>query len=374
MVAEKGVGDPTVQQVYEALQHITNNLPAGQSADLALKAIIGESLLDVSKAFTNTILKSQGVVLGRLDRIRELDCLIPPAAGFAAPSAGAIDSELNRLWIGGFGVWSKTDNDTYVLGSDYKSQGIAVGYDRLVDSVPGLRLGLSASFSSGTIDNNDDRTEINVDSIGVGVYGSYLHSSGVFVDATVAYSQAQNSYNISVPGNVVKQGDFDINAWQFGARVGYVYRVDKFQIVPTVGVRFINFDQKGWSENITAGQGQPLALANWFGKTKDHQIDVPIQVKFNGTFELGSATVIPEVRLGWTYAAKRATNGTNVGFVGSTQSAQLYGIKPDRSTFQVGAGVKIKTPGSVDIFINYDLDAASNFKAHQLTGGLGITF
>jgi outer membrane autotransporter protein len=115
-------------------------------------------------------------------------------------------------------------------------------------------------------------------------------------------------------------------------------------------------------------------VANFYAKHSDHQVDIPLQVKFNTTIEAGSARITPELRLGWTFVAKKPDNVMNVGFVGSNLTTRIEGVKPRTNTFQAGAGLKVATDGALDVYLNYDLDAGSGYKHHNASLGLGFEF
>ncbi|MDR1164361.1 MAG: autotransporter domain-containing protein [Deltaproteobacteria bacterium] len=349
------------------------DMPLASNPELALKQLIGESLVNVSTAVSQTTLKAQGLVYGRLDRIREIEGLTPPAAGAYAPSAGD-GGELNRVWVGTFGMWTDVSDRDHVFGYDYKTTGFALGYDRVVESVPGLRLGISTSFSYGTMDTNDRATTVDIDTAGVGLYASYLTSVGVFVDGSISYSRAKNDYDTTFIYGSRKSGSFDIDSWQFGARVGAVLKANNFQFIPSVGVRFLTIDQEGWAESIATTDPVLAALANRFDGLKDHQVDIPIQLKINTTIESGSMKFVPELRLGWTIAAKRADDSLRVGFIGSPERFEVSGVKPVRNAFNAGLGFKLVTGSGADVFLNYDYEGASGFKNHQVGVGIGYEF
>jgi outer membrane autotransporter protein len=329
-------------------------------SELLIRQTIGEVALGVSNAVANTIFKANSVVLGRLDKIHTADLNTPPAAG---------EGLLNRAWIGGFGSWAKQDDTDNVAGYKYEAGGFALGYDRTFDGVPGLILGISTSFSFGEIKSNHSLGKIDTDTFGIGIYGSYKFDSGLFLDGTLGYSTADNDAEVTSPLGR-KTGSFDIDSWQFGVRGGWIFQAGSFEITPSVGVRYLHLKQDGWQERVTAG----LAVPNWFGGYNDDLVEIPLQVKINTTIEAGDAKVTPELRLGWTYAAKELDNRLDMGFVGFGGSTPIWGIKPERSTFQIGAGVKIKVNDTVDVFANYDLDVAKDYRDHKASVGIGFEF
>jgi hypothetical protein len=358
---------PLTQKLESAIEDISVKTPNPKLAEEAYKQLVGESLVNVSASVSSTVLKTQGVVFNRLDRVREIEMtdLTPPAAG----SGG----ELNRVWVGGFGVWAKEDDSPTVSGYDYSGGGVSLGYDRAVAAVTGLRFGISASYSNGQIKNNDDRTTVDLSTLGVGVYGSYLLPINLFFDANVAYANTKNDYatNLIVGGQ--KTGSFDVNSWMYGLRMGYVFRGDGFQVIPSVGVKYVSLRQGSFADNLDkAAQGN--TVANAYRSRTDHQVDIPLQVKFNSTVQAGSVTLTPEFRLGYNFAVDKLDNAMNVGFVGSTETYELNGTRPRGDSFQGGVGLKLNTGGVLDAYVNYDLEASKNYVSHNASLGFGFDF
>jgi outer membrane autotransporter protein len=342
-------------------------LSNSHSQVLALSQLTGEYAANIAPAVSTTIMKSQNVVYGRLDRIREveMEMLTPPAAG----SSG---DEINRFWVGGFGVWADEDNNGAITGYDYSAGGVSLGYDRKVYSVPGLLVGVSGAFSKGDMDDKNGLTSADIDTIGVGVYGSYTIDNSVFVDASVGYARANNDVTTNLVLGGQATGSFDIDSWQFGVRGGAIIQNGGVQFIPSVGVRYSTIKQDAWIESVTGNAG--TFVAHHFNKVSDHQVDVPVQMKINSTFQSGIGSFTPELRLGWTYTASKPDHLIDPAFVGANNSKRIAGIKARTNTFQAGAGIKINTGGVVDIFANYDLDAGDGYKNHNGSLGLGFEF
>jgi outer membrane autotransporter protein len=311
---------------------------------------------------SDVALKTQRVVFGRLDIIRSTNTLTPPAAGS--------EDALNRIWLGGFGTWANQKNDNDVYGYKYRSGGFAIGYDRHVDSLPGLILGISGGFSSGKLESDDDHFTMDLKTAGFGFYGSYTASNKFFVDASLAYATSQNEYDVDLVLGGKKSGDFDITTLQLGTRVGGIFETGDFVITPSIGLRYLNYKQKGFTERST----NALIPANFFAETSDHMLEIPLEVRFQKEIKGASATFIPELRLGVTFVGQKPDNAIRVGFAGTNESIEIFGSKPKTTYFQGGFGVKIETSSMVDFFINYDLNAASKYMDHRLSAGLGFEF
>jgi outer membrane autotransporter protein len=347
--------------LYSALKAV-NGVSDPVLAELALKQLIGESLLGVSDAAGDIALKTLGIVYGRLDAVRTRSTLTPPAAG--GPE------DLNRVWAGGFGTWARQDDRDGIYGYSFRSSGFALGYDRKVAAVEGLTLGASAAFSSGGLDGNAGLSTVDIDTFGLGLYGSYAHGSGFFVDASVSYAVSSNESEVVLVTGGRKTGSFDASVWQLGARFGYAFRTGSFAVTPSVGIRFLSYRQEAWTEKVT-GSAQP---GNSYGKLSERLVEIPVQIRIDGTFAAGSATVTPELRLGYTYAVKRPGNTLHVGFDGFPGQAAITGISPPRGSFQAGVGIKVETGGSFDVFANYDLNISKGYHDHRASLGVGLEF
>jgi outer membrane autotransporter protein len=341
----------------------TDPAAAKELLNALMRQSAGETVIGVAEAVALTNFKAHGVILGRLDRIYQSEQAVPPAAGYGDP--------LNRVWVGGFGSWAKQKDQDEIYGYDYNSGGVSIGYDRMVDSMPGLRLGLAGSFSSGTLKVNRHLGEVDIDTFALGLYGSYMFSNDFFLDATVSYGVAENDSTVFLPGGGTKVGSFDIKTFLVGARVGKIFSFDNISFTPSVGLRYLSFSQDAWRETMTPGS---FGFENWFAKKTDNILEIPVQFKVNGTFQAGQTKITPELRLGYTFIASKPDNELVLGFNGSNLSTTVYGSKPKSNSVQAGAGIKINVSDSVDIYANYDLDVAKKYRNHQASVGIGFNF
>jgi outer membrane autotransporter protein len=331
--------------------------------EAVLRQSSGESVANAQAAVLDTSLKSQGVVFRRLDRIHEDLGPVPPAAGQAA--------DLNRVWVGGFHSWARQRERDSVSGYEYKGGGLSLGYDRQFEGIPGLSLGLVGTLASGELDSERAWASLDSHTWGLGVYGGYEWAGGLFVDASLAYSQTVNDSKVRSYGGW-KSGDFDINSWQVGARVGQIFDLGSLKVTPTVGLRYTRLSQEGFAERL---HGSPMAWANYFKEKSENILEIPFLVKLNGSFETGAVRVSPELRLGWTLVAHRPTNQLTVGFQDARGfGTTIYGLRPSRSSLQAGAGVKVAINDQWDIFANYDVDVARGLVNHNAALGVGFNF
>jgi outer membrane autotransporter protein len=363
----------TIQQIVSSgglishdLQLLLTSIKAGtnlrgDSVTQAFSKLIGEGLINVSNAVNQVSLKIQGSVFRRLEDIRMVN------AGFT-PAAGSTDAS-NRMWLSGFGSWAAQKNVARIPGYKYNSGGVAIGYDRYLESFDGLTLGIATSYSSGTLKTNDGISKIDIKTIGFGVYGSYALRNGIFFDSLIAYGLSNNKSTVDLMTDQ-KLANFNGTTFQFGLRGGYDFKLDNFEIVPSLGIRYFHYSQDGFAEYAKNG----TVLPNVVDSYSDDLVEIPLLVKLRSSIETPSYSLIPEVRLGWTYVAKRPDEDLSVGFVGSPMRYTLSGAQPIRSYFQGGAGLKLETTSNIDVNLNYDTDLGSSFSEHRVTLELGYNF
>ncbi|MDR2387983.1 MAG: autotransporter domain-containing protein [Deltaproteobacteria bacterium] len=363
--------NPALARLSESLEQIVTEITyyySPEVADLALRQLVGDSLANLQNNVSATVLKTQSVVYNRLDRVREIEMndMTPPAAGDG--------SELNRIWLGGFGIWAEEESTSIVDGYDFFGGGMSFGYDRRIEGLPGLRVGISASIANGEIKTNDGRTTINLDTVGIGLYASYLLENNVFFDANIAYATSNSDYDTSLIVGGKKSGNIDIDSWQFGLRGGIVIKGDGYQIIPSLGIKYTSIRQGSFRDSLDAAAAAVNAPVNFYPSRVDHQVDIPIQIKANATVRSGSVTLTPELRLGYNFAVEKPDNTMEVGFFGYGETFKIHGTRPRGNSFQAGLGLKINTGRIVDIFVNYDLDVSRNYTSHTASVGLGFEF
>lgn len=336
-----------------------------RSAEKAVKQLVGEEALASVNAAIDTAQQVTNTLGGRFNTLHD---------AYQAPSGGYADT-LNRVWLSGFGNWVRQENRSGIYGYDYDSGGIVLGYDREVESVQGLTLGVSGAWSSGTVKNNDKLTETDVDVFSFGLYSSYEFGNGLFLDGNINYGFVDNDTETKLVLGGRKKGSFDSSTLQMGLTLGYTHNLTpSTKLIPSVGVQYIHAEQDSWREKITADPSGN-AVAHWFGENKNDFVEFPVKLRLNSTFEVGSDVLItPELRVGGTFVAHKPEARMQVGFVGSGDSVVINGINPGKNRYQIGGGVKVQVTDLVDVFADYDYEGRSGFKSHSASAGLGFSF
>lgn len=275
----------------------------------------------------------------------------------------------NRVWAGGFGSWTRQEDRGNQFGYKYSSGGAIIGYDR---DVGDFVFGATTAYSDGTVKNNEGFTETDVDTLNIGFYGSYNHPSGFFVDGNLGFGYSWNKVRTDdVITGGRREGKYHAYSLQTGADLGYRFELGGIRLIPSVGAHYTHVQQKSWSEKVQDAS----MLANWFRRSKDNYLAIPVALKINKTFLFGnSVAVTPEVRGAWISEVGATQARVRVGYVGSRDSARLYGVDSGRGHGLIGLGVKARFAYNLDAFVDYNLEFRGSYKNHNLMGGIGWSF
>jgi outer membrane autotransporter protein len=359
----QGLKDALTAYVNHALVLAESKSPL---ADVSLRQAAGEEALASAGMAAIAIRSLNTALAGRLGFIHSWRQ--------AAPSAGN-SGFLNRLWASGFGSWARQKDVNGLYGFDFNVGGVLLGYDRRLDSAPGLTLGVDLGWSSGTLKNNDRLSSIKSTTISVGAYGSYVAANGLFLDADLGFGFSGNDFSSSQAVGGRKTANFDSRSFQAGLGFGYIAGISpNFSLTPQIGLRRVHIRLKGWTESI-ASNPNSLVIANWFGGSKADFLEIPLSLKLEGSFETSGGVVFtPEFRIGAVVVADKPSCEVRVGFAGSGESAVMRAIDSGKSRFAAGAGFKIQAGDHLDLHASYDLEASSSFRSHSAQLGVGFSF
>lgn len=123
------------------------------------------------------------------------------------------------VWFRAHGGKFESNSKSYVRGFDMKYGGVQIGYDRRIDNEWNGRLyaGVMFDYSKGDLDYSDEGSG-TVNSKALGVYGTFIASTGWYVDAVLKYQWMDNDFDvIDTAGALVSGGE--ISTGGFGASI-----------------------------------------------------------------------------------------------------------------------------------------------------------
>jgi outer membrane autotransporter protein len=348
----------------QVIGQLANDDP--KAALVAFKQLIGEEALPYIEAHHETLMEQHRALARRRDFIMNVSNF--------SPSAGYKDA-LNRIWVSGIGSWAKQRNTSELFGYRYESIGVVIGYDREIEALPGLTLGITGAISGGKLKNNDGLANTDVTSTSLGLYGLYQHDSGFFIYGNVGFGWAQYEATIKVPAiNATKTSDFNSTSFNAGLGLGYTFNVaSNVNFSASAGLDYIHIRQKGWRERIEADPDN-MAVANWFGDMSRDYVDIDVTFKLESVHEFGSVVLRPEIHAGVVFSPKTKADNLRVGFVGSNAAINLNGFETGQTRFRGGVGLKLQMNDYVDIGFSYEIEAKKGYAAHYGQLGIGISF
>jgi outer membrane autotransporter protein len=164
---------------------------------------------------------------------------------------GLVDN--GGAWVSYFG--GSLNGDNGVINYDQDVSGIMVGVDTFVDGNNAKWIvGAAAGFAKGDV---SDRTgQVDQDSQSAYVYSSARFANNIFLDGNLSYSRFDNDLNASMSNGRYVDGDSSTDAWGFGLKLGYDWKVnDKGYVTPYAGISglFQSGDNFRLSNNMKAG-------------------------------------------------------------------------------------------------------------------------
>ncbi len=163
-------------------------------------------------------------------------------SGSVAPAGAASgDFELDGGSVWAKGLYNKS-KFTGTDGFNAYSRGLALGAEaKVMDNV---KVGLGYAYTNSDIKPDTAKTEI--DSHSIMLYGEYKPSNW-YVNGIAAYTFGDYDETKAVAGLNAK---YDVNTIALQAMTGYDFNVKQFTLTPEVGLRYMNIDQKAYTDSF----------------------------------------------------------------------------------------------------------------------------
>lgn len=158
-------------------------------------------------------------------------------------------------WVSYFGGSFSGDNGT--INYDQDVNGIMVGVDTKVDGNNAKWIvGAAAGFAKG--DMSDHTGQVDQDSQSAYLYSSARFANNIFVDSNLSYTHFNNDLSANMSDGEYVDGNTSADAWGFGLKLGYDWKVgDAGYVTPygSVSGLFQSNDDMKLSNNMhEAGQ------------------------------------------------------------------------------------------------------------------------
>lgn len=357
--------------VYDAVDALLNDAFATGSEDslIILNGVYATAGVEAASATTMAIGGGGGVIAGR-------------QSGLMAErkAMGNIDSALasfkmnqnfaNRVWASPFYTRQGMDEKDGYNGYDYSAWGASVGYDHVFGS---MIVGGAFTYSRGDFDADNISDDNTIDNYGFSLYGQYYNcENGFFATLSGGYNYGDNEWRATNAAIGRVTGDNETDSYWIGGNIGKdIFIGENWTVTPSVGLFWSEAESSAYSSRLAAG-----APFQRFGEIKSESLILPIDIKAEYTTLLDECSSLSfNVSGGYAYNLKsdggRAEG--NFQYAGTAQNVFIQGVKPGRSSWNLGAGVTYRK-NNFDIGLNYRYDGKSKFDGHRIAATIGWNF
>ena len=244
-------------------------------------------------------------------------------------------------WVSYFGGNFNGDNGT--INYDQDVNGIMVGVDSKIDGNNAKWIvGAAAAFAKG--DMNDRTGQVDQDSQSAYVYSSARFANNIFVDGNLSYSRFNNDLSATMSNGDYVDGDTTADAWGFGLKLGYDWKINDAGYVTPYGAI---------SGLFQSGDSYSLSNSMDVGGQDYDSLRYELGVDAGYTFNYGDQALTPYFKLAYVYDDSNNHNDVNGDSIdnGVEGSAVRVGVGSQFSftkNFSAYTGVNYLGGGDVD--------------------------
>ena len=275
---------------------------------------------------------------------------------------------MNRVWVGGLGMWEDADSRKGMSGYKYDSYGVIAGYDRVFGAITaGAAFGFNAGDyeDKGAVSHDSD-----IENYSFSLYATYNHCSGFFASVMGGYTYSDNDINEHDGANWARE-DFHTNTWNIGAKFGYDWKPTPcLTLTPSVGLNYVH--AKNSDHDVNYGG---VSLLRYDGM-KNHSTSLPVELAASYCVRTGddsALTVNANVGYSYNFRDDGVEGNIFMSGLGGATALRATGRESGRHTFNVGTGLKY-TRNRFDCGVKYDYYGKADYNAHRVVGTVGVSF
>jgi len=368
-----------------SLMELIDTLPTGDLADLinaldrqpdaaSLASAMNQlspELYTMGTALTG--LSTGGFTAGMTGRLSDLRTAATNRATEAGPAL-AVAPAGSRGTGSGWSPWAKAfyttaeqDATAGFNGYSYDAMGLGLGIDKgMTDN---LVMGVSLGMSVSEADADNNRGEVDVDSMQVGLYGSWS-AEKIYMDGALIYGTSSFDSLRPIPlMGVTAVGDHD--GTDYGAYVGggYMAAMGDWNVIPTLSLQYSCHEEDAFVEtgagvaNLSVAEADTDSLLSKLG------------VRFNRLFRVGDGMdLMPEASLQWGHEFSDTDQQAMARFAGTTTGFTVTGVDADADSALAGLGVNAFVGDALSLSVFYEGEFRDGFEGHTIEAGLRYMF
>lgn len=244
--------------------------------------------------------------------------------------------------LGNGAVWAKALYNKSKLstqdGFDAYSRGLAIGAEGHVHDQ--VKIGVAYAYTNSDIKPDDRKSEI--DSNSAVLYAEYKPNNW-FLNGIASYTWGRYDEHKYVLGTDVK-AKYDVNSFSAQVQTGYDFYVRNYTLTPEIGLRYMNIDQKGFTDTI----------GNYTNANKSDVFTGVIGATAKAAYAVnGNVMLKPELRIAATYDFVNDDVASVMTLAnGSVISTQGEALK--KFGTEVGFGLTAVVADNVELGIGYE--------------------
>lgn len=280
------------------------------------------------------------------------------------------DPIVRNLWAAGMGEFGGQNNSGEHTGFDFTSGGFVIGSDLFRHN--GLTFGAGAGYLGSSLDWKGSGGNASIDSAKFGIYSSYAHPCGLFVDGLLAggFDWKTMKRNI-VFLDVAQTARADTTGYDFMAQVrsGYDFPVGGWTVSPVAELTYIYLHQDGFDES--GADVLNLAVRSMNNDTFRTLLGIRVEKGFAIS---ESVRATPALEIGWAHEIPLDNRSVEAGLIGQSGTFPVKGVDWDTDSLVVDASLKTRLSGNMSLSVGYNAEASDDFLSHQVGIGLKCRF
>ncbi|MGZ9098018.1 MAG: autotransporter domain-containing protein [Micavibrio sp.] len=244
----------------------------------------------------------------------------------------------SNWWGAAFGSVAEQDNDQGYEGYDTRSGGVMLAYDTALSQA--TRVGFGLRYARTALDANTFDSDSDVDSYQATAYVGYApgawYANGAIV---LGLDNYEGSRHVEFTGyDETAHSEYDGRQYTAYGTTGYhLYVGDaKTVITPNASLQYTHLTTDGYTE--TGGNAINLDVES---QSYDFiQSSLGVKVAHHKILQ-DTKILRPEIHANWFHAFGDHTMENTASFTTGGPSFTARGVKPDRDTFEVGAGITL---------------------------------
>lgn len=296
-------------------------------------------------AFSELKLAYQGNSLAQLN----------PVTGVAADDQG--------LWVQAAGASGNVDSDGNARGYDYRSGGIAGGYDGDVNN--NFRAGIAIGYANTDLDTEDAPDNAQVDSYELAVYGRYRSGPWTYKGIVGIGENDNETERAVIVGGLQRTASADFNSQTAFAYVESAYRfsVADYYVEPLAAAQWSTAKHDGFTEqgagslNLVVNGQRAERTRTYLGARVDWFIEDRIER-------------MVEIRGLWIHDFDDAAPPMDASLSGSgTATFAVSSVEPKRDAALLGAGIAGTINKEKRLYLDYNVELRGDDTTHLIVGG-----